>query len=819
LSLIAGVCPVYGQSNERQGKIKDTIFPKVDSLKAVIVRPNEVRPRLRGDTAEYNTGSILMRANANVEELLGRLPGLHIDANGTITYNGEVIKQLLVDGEDLFGSDPTIVTRNFDASRIARVQLLDRKSDKAQFSGIDDGNRTKTLNLVLKEDSKKGYFGKVEAGADVGGIYGGNGLLGSFRQREQVAVLGFASNTGSSGFSSGSGSASIIELNGNDDPLGASAGRGIPRFLATALHYANTWNGEDNHLVGNYQYSNLLTRPVTTTNTIQTLRDSIYAQDQHAESVNRQNQHWGYGIYDWAVNSLSVFKFTFHYSNTVADNRYSDTGLSTFNDINVNRTARIIQSMGNRANVGGGVNWRIQSRKKAGRILSILTDLTYVKNSTDGYLYSLNRFYQPDGELQAADTVDQRKQITNQTQSFSGGLTFAEPLWGKNVLGLNYGLFYNGNESLQATYDKGDGKYQDFVDSLSSHYDGYNLNQMGSLSLQSNGRGLQYTLAMGMLSSSYRQKDLLADKLLNYQYLNFTPNLLINYTPNSTTRFGVKYDGSTQPPGFTQLQPVRNNSDPLHIMLGNPSLRPGFIQNMGLQFSSTRTWLLNLSLNLGLTSNSISTKTTTDSLGRQVSQPVNVDGGRNLRMNFSVNKKLLGIDVGLNSRIGYSRNVNYINTDLARNDSYTGSGGFKLGKYVPEKYSIQLEGQFTYFNSRSSVNIAAPVHYWAQSHTGNLTLFFIRGFDINTNAIYTWQQKSSAFAKNNSVMLWNASVLRNFLSNRLVLKLQANNLLNQNAGISRTNTGNINTETSTNILGRYWLLSLAYRFDHKYKVK
>ncbi len=815
LCLIMDAVTVHGQSKE------DTVLPKIDSLKAVIVRPKEIRPRFHGDTMEYNTSNIQMRANANVEELLSRLPGLHIDANGVITYNGEVIKQLLVDGEDLFGSDPTMVTRNFDASRIDRVQLLDRKSDQARFTGIDDGNRVKTLNLILKEDSKKGYFGKVEAGANVDGIYNASGLLASFRQREQIAALGFASNTGTTGFTNNTGGAysSITAVNTNEDPLGASAGKGIPRFRAMALHYANSWDGSDDHVVGNYQYSNLLTQPVTTTNTIQTLPDSIYAQRQRAQSINRQDQHWAYGTYDWSLNRLSALRFTFHGSSTAAENQYSDTALSAFNDITVNRTERSIQSNMNRTNIGGGGSWRILSEKKPGRVFSVTTGFTNISSSTNGFLYSLNRFYQPDGNPETADTVDQRKKITKRSQDFNGGLTFAEPLWGKTLLGLSYSLSYLADQSLQSTYDKGNGKYQEIVDSLSSNFDSHSINQTGSLSLQGNGRRLQYTMIAGIQWYSYRQKDLLADSSLRYRYINFTPHLLINYTPNATTHINLDYAGSAQQPNVTQLQPVKNNNDPLHIMLGNPNLHPGFNQTLRFALTSTRTWMYKISLNLGISSNSISTKSTIDSLGRQVSQPVNVDGGRNLGLNFSLNKKIGGIDAGVAGSFAYSRSVNYINADLNNSDNYTSGGGVKLGKDVSDKDAIQLETRFTYFDSRSSVNTNAPIHYWTQSQTGSLLLFFIPGFEVGTNTSYSWQEKTSAFAKSTSVLLWNASLGHNFMAGRLGLRLTANNLLNQNAGISRSNSGYVNTETSTNILGRYWLLSLAYRFDHKYKRK
>src|SRR5581483_4140194 len=173
-----------------------------------------------------------------------------------------------------------LVTRSFDASKIAKVQILDRKSDQALFTGIDDGTRTKTLNLVLKESAKDGYFGKAELGGNAQGYYNGNGALAAFRNKEQFTALGLASNAGITGFSSNasSGAPRVAFVSDNSDPMGASAGTGIPRFAAAALHYANTWNGSQDHLMTNYQYSHYFTQPQTTTLSLQTQANSLYEQ-------------------------------------------------------------------------------------------------------------------------------------------------------------------------------------------------------------------------------------------------------------------------------------------------------------------------------------------------------------------------------------------------------------------------------------------------------------------------------------------------------------------------------------------------------------
>jgi outer membrane receptor protein involved in Fe transport len=793
--------------------------PRSDSLEAVIVKPRVLPPKIKGDTVEYNTSNIRMRSNAVVEEMLGRLPGLHIDADGNITYNGGRIQKLLVDGEDIFGSDPTLVTRNFDASRIAKVQLLDRKSDQATFTGIDDGNRTKTLNLVLKESSKHGYFGKVEVGADVVRNYSANGFLASFRRREQFTVLGMTSNTGSMGFNSAGGNAqaSLSVLNWNNDPLGGVAGTGIPRFEATGVHYANTWNGEVDHVTGSYQFGHLLTRPLTFTQTIQTLPDTLYVQSQHSGSVNSQDQHYLNMQYDYLPDSLSAWRFTLVGDYLQGQNQFNTAGNSSFNGAPVNSNQRNIQSDVENSTAVGSLSWRTRSRHLPGRTFSLTTLLMHIGKTTNGYLYSLNRYYRPDSSLTSEDTTDQRKRLSEQTINFTGTLNYTEPLWKNASLGASYGWFYSGTNSLQGTYAKVGGKYQDYVDTLSSNFKGRTLSQNTTLVLQGKGPRFNYALGTDVLLFRYSQLNLQTDSLLHYHYTNFAPRGFVNLILSQSYNVSFEYNSSTQRPSMAQLQPIRNNSDPLHIMLGNPNLRPSFDQTFNLKFTQFKVSWLNLGLNFGTSTNNISTRTYTDSLGRQISQPINMDGARSAGLNFSFGKRVGTLDASFNTYSNYIRSISYINTDLSRNDSYTTGGGFSLTQYDPDRYKIQLTTQFNYFDTRSSVNTAVPIHYWTQAHSGALAIYLLRNFEFSMDAVYTWQEATSVFARNTSVLLWNAGVGHNFLDNQLTVRVQANNILNKNNGISRSNYANVNTETSTNILGRYCMLILTYRFDHQRK--
>jgi len=806
-----------GQGKVVRKDVPDTIPVHFDSLKAVIVTAPG-RPKMKGDTLEYNTEHILLQRNAAVEELLRRLPGLHVSPDGTITYNGEKIQKLLVDGEDIFGYDPSIVTRNFDAGKIARVQILDRRSEQTIFSGIDDGTRTKTLNLVLKESAKDGYFGKVEAGGNSDGYFNTNATLAAFRNREQFAFIGIAANNGVVGFSNDKSGATVSYMNVNSDALGASAGTGVPHFDAAALHYANTWTGPVNHLMANYQYSHYYTQPVTETQSQQMLPRYVYGQRKISQSTNRQDQHWFYGTYDWAPNEVSAFRFGFHFSNSDGVNEFGATGNSKFNDTLVNTSAQAIRDQMYRMNIGGGLSWRMQLGKYTDRIFSVSVEATKIDNATNGYLYTVNSFYQPTGLIQSADTTDQRKEISSHNLNIGGSLNYTEPLWKGAILGLTYSISHVADDPLQATYNRGDGKYLDMVDTLSNHFKTQTVRQRVTLNLQGKVGYLSYTIGNDWLRYGYSQRGANDPaSLLQLRNFNWAPRVLLNFTPSRTSNLGLSYGASTIQPSATQVTPIKNNNDPLHIALGNPGLKPAFSQNLRLDFRRFKTWLINISLNMRFTSGSISTRTITDSFGRQTTQPVNIDGARSDEVGLSFSRKLLGFDAGFYTNGAYTRTVNYVNTALSFNDAFAVGGGVNIKKYLDRKYSLQLSTNFGYFDQHSSVNVAAPINYWTQTHSGIVSIFLIRGLEVNVNLSYSWQQKSSAFPTSTSVFLWNTYVSRNFLHDKLIGKFQFNNILNTKDGISRSNMENINTQSSTNILGRYWMFSLIYNFDRKFR--
>lgn len=774
---------------------------------------------MRGDTIEYNTGNIVLQHNSTVEDLLRHLPGLQIDINGNITYNGQKIDHLLVDGEDIFGSDPTLVTRTFDASKIARVQILNRKNEQSLFTGIDDGSRTKTLNLVMKESAKNGYFGKGELGGNFSGDYNSNAALAAFKKARQFTALGASSNAGILGFSTteGGSSTTVSFLNTNADPLGASAGKGIPIFSALALHYAGTGQSQADHLSVNYQYSHYVTEPIAITQSLQTEPDSVYAQSQHSQSRNLQDQHWAYGAYDWTLRPRSTLKLIFHGNTSLGSNQFNAINSSAFNDTLINNSWRTIQDHASRQNVGGTLNWRMLVGGRADRVLSAIVGVTKVDNTTDGYLYSVNSYYLPNGNLESRDTIDERKLIITHEVTNSGTINFTEPLWQRSILGISVGASQANDAPLQGSYARGNGKYTDIIDSLSSHFRTATSNDHVTINIQGRNKHLSYTIETNWLNYHYHQLDVIKGSSLFFHYSTWSPKATLIFTPGSTTYIRFHYESQTKEATASQLAPIINNSDPLHISLGNPNLKPSVLNSFIIEFHNFKTWILNAEATFTTTQNDISTKTNTDNLGRQINQPVNVNGGRALSINLDLNRRIAGIDAGVSANGNYSRAVNYVNDELNTNKVFNFSTGVAINKYVAGKYSAEINSTINYFDQFSSVNLGVPIRYWTHIHQGSFTLFLIRNFTINTNGSYSWQSKTAGFGNETSTFLLNVSISRSFLNNWLTGKIQLNNILNEALGISRTNDININTQSFTNILGRYWMMSIIYNFDRKFR--
>lgn len=821
LFLLTGTLYSFGQSaNSPSNSPRPARF---DTLTAVTITPDHSFVHMRNDTLEFNTIGVRLRPNASVEELLKQLPGVKIDAQGGITVNGQRIGKLLIDGIDVFGSNPALVTRNFNADMIAKIQVLAQKSRKAQFTGVDDGETVSTVNLVLKEDRKKGYFGNTGLGGDMKRYYNGGALLGSFANKRQFTVIGKGSNDGTNDLSNAAeipGATPSLGA-GSEDPLGASAGMGIPRVSGGALHYANSWNNDRQNLAVNYEAAQLNTQPVSSGLTEQLLPDTIYLQNQQSSSRNSEFHQRGVLDFDAAPDSLTAFQLHIGAFGKTGHNDFASTGNSYFNDTLVNASLRNLQSNTRSSEFQGQLLWRINSRKKKDRVFSVTAAFGKTTHTTDGYLYAINRYFRTDGILSVSDTTDQRKQIASGVLSATGGLNYTRPLWKRATLVLGYELSVKNSSSRLTTFNKADEKYDARVDSLSNDYQANLVAQKTTLGVQSAGRSFSYTLEAHLMEYAYKETDRLTDSIQRYHYLIFAPMAHARYALKGAQSLLFSYFGRTQLPSITQLQPVQNNTDPLHITIGNPALQPSFSHSFYLTWQSLGALTSLVTANYRFVTHLITTKTYTDTLGRQISQTVNAGGSQNTDLFISLGRRIApaGPDLGWHTQLTNDRSDNFVNGLISRNNTFNWSTGFSMGLDRPEKYYFRISMDAAFSNLTSSIHSGMTTRYWTQHHSAETGVFAPWGLEGTSSLNYSWRRPLSAFDKNNSVVLWNAALTKRFFQNRWALRGQVNDILGRNAAISRLITANQVSESYSNGIGRYWMVSLTGSFRNEGKLR
>src|ERR1051326_6333367 len=378
------------------GKIYLT--PKSKLLAEVIVKTG-TPIRIKGDTVVYTADSFRVRPGANVEELLRRLPGIQVDRNGQITAMGERVKKVLVDGEEFFGSDPGIATKNLRADQVQEVQVFDKKSDQAEFTGIDDGEK------------KKGYFGKVEAGGGLKDKYNLDAMLNSFQAKRKLAGYGIISNTGqvnldwqdaqnygggeidgmTSGISDDGGM--YISFNGGEDSYWGGR-NGIPTNWNAGLHYSNKFNKEKLSFNSGYKFSKVNAPGVTTIFSNTFLPDTSWITNSRSNNFSSINKHAFNLTLEDNLDSANSLKWVTKFNNNSTQSRvdYSSETLDKSGQF-INNSTRNSNNNSDKDNISSSLLWR-HKFKKISRTLSINTDLNWVQTKDNGLLYSLINNFQ-----------------------------------------------------------------------------------------------------------------------------------------------------------------------------------------------------------------------------------------------------------------------------------------------------------------------------------------------------------------------------------------------------------------------------------------
>ncbi len=808
-------------------------------LKEYVLTQQIAAIKIKGDTTEYMADSFKVKENATVEDLLKRLPGIQVDKNGQITAQGETVQKILVDGEEFFSDDPKVVTQGLQANAVQKVQVYDKKSDQTEFTGIDDGQKTKTINLELKEDKKKGYFGKLDAGGGTDGYYQEQGMLNAFKGKRQISAFGIVSNTDKIGlgwqdkdkYSSGNGTTEISDdggimttWTGGDQDFGGWDGRyngqGLPQTWTGGIHFADKWNEDKDHVSGNYRYA-LQNVQIDGDNIVENLRpnDTSTVNRTTSHQFSKGDRHAIDAMYEWKIDSNTTLKLT-------ANGGLKHTNASQlFNTISILQVPDATDTLyTNTRNIvsdtrSGYINADLLLRKKfakKGRTLSFDVKENYKKSGSDG---TFNSTIYP--ELGSPIVTDQHKADSSNSLAFSTKLTYTEPLSKVTFLELNYGVTVNNSTSQNYSFDRDNttNTYSKLDTTYSSNYKYNILSNLGGANLRFVYKKLNFSFGGDVSNAQYEQKNLFStDSSRTYSYLNFFPKATFKYKISNQSSFSINYNGSTQQPTITQIQPLRQNTDPTNITQGNTNLKQEFINSIDVHYNDYKV-LTNRYLwmggNISFINNAIRTSQKTI-LNVDTTKYVNVNGNYTSWGYAGYGFKLTKIDieVGVHANLNADHINNYVNgmANTSNNDSYT--FGFDLNRNKDKKYEFRFEPSVTYNNNTATISTFST-RYWTNDNEFSGSVQLPGKFEISSTVDVIFRQKTIVFDNNTNVIKWNAYVSKKFLKNsQLELRASVFDILNQNIGYSRNAQGTMITQSDYNTIRRYGMINLIWNFTH-----
>jgi hypothetical protein len=805
-------------------------------LKEVIVKSTVSAIRIKGDTTEFRADSFRVTPNADVQELLKKMPGIQVNSKGEITAQGEKVNKVLVDGEEFFSDDPAVVTKSLRADAVDKVQVFDKKSDQATFTGIEDGQKNKTINLQLKEDKKNGYFGKAELGSNFGQFGNAKLMANAFKGKKKLAGFVTSDNTRfealnwdeSRNYGDGGNMTTEIGEDGGVSMYFNGGGdydeqNGLPNQLSIGGLFSNKWDKVSTN--NSIQYQNLLINGKGSAYTKTILADSSIVNNNTSEQRIDKKKYKYNTTNEWGTDSTGLFKVIFKVADVLKDASADYAGQTT-NETGrkINQSFRTTGLNEDDKTIAANLSYRKKFAKK-GRTISVLTDLNFNDKKQDGSLLSDNSFYDYFGNNIRTEKVDQLKTSQQNTSSINANIVYTEPLdkKAKAFLLFKYGVAVGKNDALRETYDRQ--KLSNYsanaglVDSLSNHFVFNNQSHTGSLNFRYVEKKYNFIIGSGFGTAQYQLDNIENNTKRNIQFNNFIPAFSIGFNPKQQRRLKIDYSGKTINPTLQQIQPIIDNTDPLNVNIGNANLKQGFTNRVNISandFKVLKNKYLGINASFSNTDNAISTSSVIDAFGKTTQQSINVQGSYN--MNGSVWYGLdiyKGLNLGINLGPNKSRFVNFVNNIRNVNDNKSMSYGLNFN-YWGEN-AINFYTQFSASNNQtvSSIRPNASTNYWTYNAYGNIDIKLKKiktYFSINIES--RMFQKSIVFPNQRDVHIISPSVRKTFTkTDNWEMKLYAFDIFNQNSNIERNISSNFISENINNGIKRYFLFSVIYNFN------
>ncbi len=816
-----------GQKEEDLGAI--VLYPEDLVTDQVDIEAERSPIQLKGDTLSYNADVFDAQPGELVEDLLKKLPGVEVDESGNIKAQGRNVGKVRVDGEEFFGDDPKMATKNLPADAIKSVEVYDEKTDEEDISGTDDGEVNQTINLTLKEDKKRGYFGNVEGGYGSDDRYTLKGNVNRFAPKAQFSLIGLSNNINENGFSISEyiefmgGIGSFMKDGVINIPVDENSG--IPISALDRNGILTTQGGGINSSIeltpklqfnANYMLSGLGTRREEDFTREQFLEEDFFTSENERMSRDQFYSHRLSTGLRFRGDSIARFRFNLNLGYRGGQNRDSSmTEVFGVEGNLENSSRRINQSEAQKIDGEASFSYLTRILKK-GRTISFRGRIGGEMSNQTGLFEAANTLFLPRMTLTNDLSQDQSQEENKLT--YGGRVQYTEPL-GKvgNRLQFTYAIQNYRQNQDRDVFDLFPFRERNTLLSNSFRRD-YMYQTVGS---SFNLKGEKAGLQLGVDYQTSRLEGFLftLSDSIDQQFQNFLPNLRFYYQWKDGLKAGLRYRTSFDEPSLTQLQPFIDNRDPFNLYQGNPGLRPSYTHNLAgdiywydpFSFTSLFTYIW-----VNYTQNSIVEVREVDSLFRQIRRPLNVDNSLRVGANINLSTPIrpLGIKISLSNRLSYNNGITFVNGQENVVNRISNTAGLSLENRKKEVFDLAVGGDWGFNQATYSDASQFDRNFLNQNYFVRFRLNFLKNWVFRSE--FSWAIYAGGnFAEDVQVPLLEASLTRQFFDKKLRVELLAFDILNQNLGVSRRAELNFVEDGNSLTLRRYVMVKVSYSLGSK----
>ncbi len=798
--------------------------PASNELDAVQIVAIRAPITVKKDTLEFNADSFKARPDATVEDLIKKLPGVEIDSEGKITVNGQEVNKILVNGKPFFGNDPNIAIKNLTKEIVDKIQVTSTKSESEEFTGKKGTSEEKTINIELKEDQNKGFFGRATVSGGTDERYAMSGIGNYFNDKQRISVLASKNNINSSGFSFDE----IYDMMGNsgggvyfgdDQGFGGlgGGGQGITTSSNAGISFVDEYE-DKTEVLADYFFSRADSENESRVERENILPDGSFFTNSRSTSTSLNDSHRATAELQFKIDStLKIvvapsFRFT-EGENFSSQREESSDDTGTL----LNRGDSQNKTDSERRNFGSDIDV-IKKFGSKGSYVSLNLNNSIINNTSENFLNTTNEIF---GTTPSTETRDQLSDVDSKENQISANIEYRIPLKEKLFLDVNYS-FSNRSERNDRSvfdFDNTTNQYDDFNQTLSSDLKVNFQTHTPKIGINYESKKLYLSFNTGLQFSELKNEEFIQNTSVTSSFSDISINSYMRYNIKQGMSVSFNYNTNTQSPNAQQLQPVANVSNPLNIVVGNPNLNREFVQRIyanfnNYDFKSKSGFFVWLSANF--TNDNIVPISTTDENRIRTTTYTNVDGifrgsggvsySKTIKRDSSSVRFRVGLYTNYNKEINFSNGVKFSTKRNALTPSVRMTYNFKELLEIEPRYSVSLNSTMYSLENLNNETF--------QTHNVGLktTTFWPKNIVFGNDLRYTYQSNvAPGFER--GALFWNMSLGVKILKDKGTIKLTAYDLLDQNINTRRSVTADFIQDSQSTVLQRYFMLGFTYKLS------